>query len=215
MPDVVAASERVDALPRFDVCASLLSLPHHFGTTLQTIPTDVPYLQAPKSGFVIPSAPVSKRLKVGIAWTGNARHRNNSQRSCGVSFFRDLIDQHPNVAFYSLQVGESGSHADLFDLGPQLSDWGATAAAISQLDLVISVDTGVAHLAGALAKPVWTLLAYMPDPRWLLDRDDSPWYPTMRLYRQQRYGDWHGVFRQVDEALAARNLDLEPLVTSS
>ncbi|MBD2038955.1 tetratricopeptide repeat protein [Leptolyngbya sp. FACHB-321] len=209
-------------LPAFDVHAPLLSLPHILGTTLATIPADIPYLQAsraasapqlplphpspPQSGSTLhPSPLASLPLKVGIVWTGNPAHKNNPYRSCTIEPFRDLC-QIPGVCFYSLQKGAAVNDlqaADLpiQDLSQTLADFADTAAAIAQLDLVITIDTAVAHLAGALGKPVWLLLSFAPDWRWLLERDDSPWYPTMRLFRQRQRGSWQGVFEQVTATL--------------
>lgn len=222
MPGVVAASDRGETMPAFDVVAPLLSLPHLLGITLETLPAAIPYLRAPDER-VVPLPPTgTNKLRVGIAWAGNSRFKNNRRRSCGFSYFRDLIDRHPDVAFFSMQVGERSQSAEdseapsaLVDLSSLLTDWAATASILSQLNLVISVDTGIVHLAGALGKPVWTLLASSADPRWLLNRSDSPWYPTMRLFRQQRPGDWQGVFQHIDGALAAWGGDPVPLITTS
>jgi ADP-heptose:LPS heptosyltransferase len=123
-------------------------------------------------------------------------------RSTDLSYFLKLLDI-PGVSFYSLQKEISaGDHILLnqipvTDLSDHLNDFADTAAVISQLDLVICVDTAVAHLAGALGKPVWILLSFVPDWRWMLEREDSPWYPTARLFRQQKPGDWEGVFDRV------------------
>nr|WP_290226605.1 tetratricopeptide repeat protein [Trichocoleus desertorum] len=195
------------ALPAFDVQIPLMSLPHLHGTTLETVPTQVPYLQVPPSPAVI-TAPPGTKLKVGFVWSGNPENRNNHNRSCTAGDFRFLLDI-PGVTLYSLQkaaqpeelaqVGEVGDR--LQDLNPQLQDFGDTAAAIAQLDLVITVDTAVAHLAGALGKPVWVLLSFAPDWRWMLEREDTPWYPTMRLFRQSQVGNWAEVFARVGAEL--------------
>ncbi len=193
----------------FEICAPLLSLPRLLGTTLDTIPATVPYLQVPADTQIQLTAPVGMRLKVGLVWAGSPEHPNDAQRSCGLEVLRPLLAL-PDIAFYSLQVGApalelaalpEAEQARITDLSPQLTDFGETAAAIAQLDLVITVDTAVAHLAGALAKPVWVLLAYIPDWRWLLGREDSPWYPTLRLFRQPRRQDWEAVVTQVIAAL--------------
>ena len=151
-----------------------------------------------------------KRQKVGLVWAGNSKHKNDANRSVGFERFQPLLDT-KGVDFYSLQVGErsrdigapglSGLDGKIFDLGKDLGDFADTAAAVGQLDLVITVDTSVAHLAGALGTPVWTLLPWVPDWRWRLDRDDSPWYPTMRLFRQPAAGDWDAVIGEVGAAL--------------
>jgi tetratricopeptide (TPR) repeat protein/ADP-heptose:LPS heptosyltransferase len=197
---VVAQGE---PLPEFAVHAPLLSLPHILGTDLTTIPARVPYLSLP-SDVTIPLFPAGG-LKVGIVWAGNPSHKNNRYRSCGLTVLRSLLTL-PQVRFYSLQKGEAVSELQqaglpVVDLSGQLQDFADTAAAIAQLDLVISVDTAVAHLAGALGKPVWLLLGFAPDWRWMLEREDSPWYPTMRLFRQPQLGDWESVVLRVRQEL--------------
>ena len=218
-----------EALPYLDLQAALMSLPRLLGTTVDTIPNRVPYLggefaRSPNRNFSLPEfeLPASTpqcaishpeypipelQLKVGIVWAGSPQNKTDEQRSCGLSHFLSLLELQ-GMTFYSLQKGPRT--ADLTDnikniisLDAQLNDFADTAAAILQLDLVIAIDTAVAHLAGALAKPVWVLLPYAPDWRWMLDRDDSPWYPTMRLFRQSQPGDWLQVFVEVREALEA------------
>ena len=192
----------------FDLQAPLHGLPGLFATTLYTIPADVPYLRPP--GDTPPALETSGGFKVGLVWAGNSKHKNDANRSVGFERFQPLLDI-KGVDFYSLQVGErsrdigapglSGLDGKISDLGKDLGDFADTAAAVGQLDLVITVDTSVAHLAGALGTPVWTLLPWVPDWRWLLDRDDSPWYPTMRLFRQPAAGDWDAVIGEVGAAL--------------
>jgi hypothetical protein len=199
-----------EPLPAFDLQAPLLSLPLAFATTADTIPAHVPYLSAePKLVAAWKRRLGAKRraLRVGLAWAGRQTHTNDRNRSCPLAIFAPLAGVR-DVTFYSLQKGEAAREAaappegmTLIDLAGALSDFAETAALISQLDLVISVDTAVAHLAGAMGRPVWTLLPFAPDWRWLLVREDSPWYPTMRLFRQNRLGDWPEVFTQVAEAL--------------
>ncbi|MBW4475106.1 MAG: tetratricopeptide repeat protein [Stenomitos rutilans HA7619-LM2] len=194
-------------VPAFDVHAPLLSLPHLLGTTLETIPAHIPYLQPPQTLLSPLPSPLSPlpSLKVGIVWTGNPDHKNNRYRSFAINQFL-AVCQLPEVSFYSLQKGADAdlqtlSTVSIQDVGQHLHDFNDTAAAIAQLDLVITMDTAVAHLAGALGKPVWLLLSFAPDWRWLLEREDSPWYPTMRLFRQRQRGHWQGVFEQVAAAL--------------
>ncbi|MEG4628739.1 tetratricopeptide repeat protein [Microcoleus sp. AR_TQ3_B6] len=192
--------------PEFDVQVPMLSLPYALGTKLETIPANTPYL-SPPAGAEFTLLP-DRNLKVGIVWAGNPKHRKNKQRSCSLSQFLTLLDV-SGVSFYSLQKELSEAERTLLDqrsivdLSPHFGDFADTAAAIAQLDLVISVDTAVAHLAGALGKPVWILLAFSPDWRWLLEREDSPWYPSARLFRQHQRGDWEGVFARVAQALGA------------
>lgn len=164
------------------------------------------------------SHPTTGPLKIGIAWAGSPTHQNDRHRSCPFSYFWALL-QTPGTQFFSLQKGDRqqdivayGADAasasaegdtpwQLIDLGDRLTDFAVTAATIEQMDLIITVDTAVAHLAGALGKPVWILLSHTPDWRWQLTRDDSPWYPTARLFRQPHPGDWASVFAQVQSAL--------------
>ncbi|WP_293126260.1 tetratricopeptide repeat protein [Microcoleus sp. bin38.metabat.b11b12b14.051] len=197
---------RGEPLPEFDVQVPMLSLPYAMGTTLETIPAITAYL-SPPAGAEFALLP-DRNLKVGIVWAGNPKHRKNMQRSCSLSQFLPLLDV-AGVTFYSLQkeVSEADravlDRTPIVDLSPHFGDLADTAAAIAQLDLVIAVDTAVAHLAGALGKPVWILLAFSPDWRWLLERSDSPWYPTARLFRQHQRGDWEPVFARVAQALGS------------
>jgi hypothetical protein len=210
------------ALSEFDVYLPLMSLPRVLGTTLETIPGDVPYLVSNGfcngfNGWVVGGATAEneeeeeeERQKVGIVWAGSPTHKSDRNRSCQLRDFLPVL-RVPGIRFYSLQVGDRSSdltrlppEITVEDLSPQIKNYCDTAAIVSQLDLIISVDTSVAHLAGALAKPVWTLLCYNPDWRWMLEREDTPWYPTMRLFRQSQPGDWEGVFRQVERELLER-----------
>jgi len=254
---VVAEGE---ALPDFDLHCPLPGLPHRFGTRVETIPADVPYLTAPpervaawrrrsESASLSPSPgtpgegrgegsassirdPQSKTrntedphpnplpeyrereklkmpFRVGIVWAGARGHRHDRRRSVALGMFAPLA-RIPGVRLYSLQKGERTA-ADLTarpegmeieDWGSQFADFADTAAAVMSLDLVVCVDTSVAHLAGALGRPVWLLLPFAPDWRWMLGRGDSPWYPTMRLFRQKASGDWTAVFEEAVEALS-------------
>ncbi len=197
-----------ETLPAFDVHAPLLSLPKLFGTTLDTIPAKVPYMR-PRARVVLPPAALATpRLKVGLAWGGNLKP--NRHRSLRLSQLEPLLNLE-EVVFYTLQVGpaaeelkQSPPRWNVIDMSPVLKDFAATAAVIAELDLVISIDTSVAHLAGALGKPAWALLLYVPDWRWLLDREDSPWYPTMRLFRQPAPRDWDSTIETVAVALTRR-----------
>ncbi|BAY17317.1 TPR repeat-containing protein [Anabaenopsis circularis NIES-21] len=196
-----------EELPQFHTQAPLMSLPYLLGTTIETIPAKIPYIFAPPShNFQLAASPETK-LKVGIVWAGNPGNRNDSKRTSGLQPFLPLF-KIPAVEFYSLQVGKSSQDlaqlpADIKiqDLSSYLHNFNDTAAAIAQLDLVLTIDTSVAHLAGALGKPTWVVLPFIPDWRWLLHRDDSPWYPTMRLFRQESVGDWSGVFAKVGQKI--------------
>ena len=201
---------RGELLPEFDIHCPLLSLPMVFGTTLATIPNSVPYLLAPNQLFEQWSHKFSaygNRLKVGLAWAGNPRQRNDRNRSMQFDQLCELTNI-SGIDFFSLQVGPAAAQgatskhfARVNDLTGELKDFADTAGLIQCLDLVVSVDTAVAHLAGALGKPVWVPLAFVPDWRWHLNRADSPWYPTMRLFRQAKPGDWSAPMREIAIAL--------------
>ncbi|MBM3526320.1 MAG: tetratricopeptide repeat protein, partial [Alphaproteobacteria bacterium] len=192
----------------FDTHTMLLTVPRLLGTTLETVPAEIPYLSADSKKAETWAERLSdlQGMKVGLVWRGNPKHVNDHARSCAPDVLRALLDV-DGVSFVSLQKGgpqgEAASLAGVRDLAGALPDFAETAATIQNLDLVISVDTAVAHLAGALGKPVWTLLPFAPDWRWLVGRDDSPWYPTMRLFRQSKPRDWAGVIKRVRKALAA------------
>jgi hypothetical protein len=193
------------SLPDFDLHAPILSLPRALETTLESVPRDVPYV------YVDPARDQRWRTRItpdafniGIVWWGNTRP--DPARSCPPDNLIELagVARGKNVRFFSLQKGDLPPEArslptglNLVDIGPELKDFADTAAAMGNLDLVITIDTAAAHLAGALARPVWTLLPWSPDWRWMLDREDSVWYPTMRLFRQEQRGDWAGVMRRV------------------
>ncbi|MBR0687506.1 tetratricopeptide repeat protein [Bradyrhizobium manausense] len=200
----------------FDLHCPLGSLPLAFGTRLDTIPLAESYLPAP------PAARVKAwedrlgprtRFRVGLVWSGDPGHSNDHNRSMALRALAPLLDC--DVQFVSLQKGIRdrdraflGERKDIVDLTDQLTDFSETAALMSCLDLVISVDTSVVHLAGALGAPVWTMLPFNPDWRWLLNRDGSPWYQSMRLFRQPKRGDWTSVVDSV-------RLELERLVSAS
>lgn len=193
-----------------DLHAPILSLPYIFGTTLDTIPAVVPYLRAPAD----PEPLQGDGFKIGLVWAGSPKHVSDAARSMPLSMLSPLLKHF--AQWYSLQVGEAvtqikelGLTKVLHDLSPRLHDFADTASVISQLDLVITVDTAVAHLAGALGKPVWILLPYRADWRWLQSRLDgfqgkavSPWYPTARLFRQPWSGNWIAPIIAVREALS-------------
>ncbi|MFS8867413.1 tetratricopeptide repeat protein [Synechococcus sp. H65.1] len=214
-PQVQVISD-TDPLPPFDWHLPLLSLPHRLGTTLETIPARLPYLVCPQEGSAWPEAwpkVPQKEMKVGLVWASGRRsdpalNRVWRLKSCPLHLFLEHLDL-PQVQWVSLQVGEELSQVEpllkqhqVVELGSRFRNFVDTARAVAQLDLVISVDTAVAHLAGALGKPVWVLLPFAADWRWLLHRQDSPWYPgVMRLFRQEAPGDWVGPLRQMRRAL--------------
>jgi hypothetical protein len=202
-----------EPLPPFDCQIPLMSLPLVFGTNLENIPARAPYLNIPEDASRAASRLVwpATGLRVGIAWAGSPSHAKDRLRSMAFSFLLPLL-RTKGVHFFSLQMGQasrqlSAAAGTVTDLAPFTSDLSDTAAQMAHLDLVITVDTSVAHMAGALAVPVWTLLGYAADWRWLLHRDDSPWYPTMRLFRQPSLGAWHAVMEEVRTALVARVAD--------
>jgi tetratricopeptide (TPR) repeat protein len=192
-----------------DVHSPLLGLPRAFGTALADIPCQVPYLSAPPDLVEDWASRLEGYAgrKVGIAWAGSSGHVNDENRSIDPAVLKPLMGI-PGVSLFSLQVDRDPAAREIMaagcvvDLAPHLYDFAETAAAIENLDLVISADTAVVHLAGALAKPVWTLLPFAPDWRWMTERDYSPWYPTMRLFRQSKPGDWKDVVDRVATELA-------------
>jgi tetratricopeptide (TPR) repeat protein len=202
-----------DALPDFDFHCPLLSLPLAFETRLETIPSATAYLRAPDQTLNDWQARLGPkaRPRIGFVWSGRPAHKNDHNRSISLRSLLPLLDI--DATFVSLQKDVPSDDAavlkgcnDVLHFGDELKDFSDTAALILQLDLVISVDTSVAHLAGALGEPVWILLPYNPDWRWLLDRDDSPWYPSVRLFRQQQIGNWAGVIDQVKNELRSLRL---------
>jgi hypothetical protein len=198
---VIAAADAAQYSQNFDCRLPLLSLPRLFATnTIDRIPATVPYLSPdPKLIALWRKRLGSAGFKVGLAWAGNPLHRNDRNRSIPLEALGDLV-QTPGVRFFSLQ--KDGTLPGAEPLGPALSNFAETAAAAANLDLIVSVDTSVAHVAGALHRPTWVLLPFAPDWRWMLDRNDSPWYPGMRLFRQSRRKEWKPVLDQVKSELA-------------
>jgi hypothetical protein len=198
-------------LPSFDLQLPLMELPRLFGTTLDTIPASVPYLHPGPAKLAQWRAAIggAGALKVGVVWAGNPSYKDDRQRSLlaekvlprlvmsGVQLYSLQKDPRPADVPVLAALGD-----DIIDLAPQLGDFADTAAAMMALDLVISSDTSVAHLAGALGRPVWMLMPYALDWRWLRDREDSPWYPTMRLFRQKTQRVWDDVLTRVPAELA-------------
>jgi len=213
---VDAVIARGDPLPDFELHCPLLSLPRTAGTTLETVPAMVPYL-APPSEIATAWArrlPDDATWRVGLAWAGSPTHKRDRVRSLSLSQLDGLFDV-PGIRFYSLhhELGDEeakqvAATPNLTQFGDELAGFDATAALVAQLDLVISVDTSLAHLAGALGRPLWVLLSYTPDWRWLLGRDDSPWYPGARLFRQRLPRAWDEVLTRVASEL--RSLTAAP-----
>jgi tetratricopeptide (TPR) repeat protein len=195
-----------DPLPRFDCHCPLLSLPLAFSTNLNSIPADIPYLSPDPAAAArwksrIETSPPA--FKVGLVWAGSAKNKLDRKRSIPFNEITKLAT--PCIHFFSLQKGRDPQspppEMTFTDWTGQLNDFDDTAALIANLDLVIAVDTAVAHLAGAMGKPIWMMIPFVPDWRWLLNRNDSAWYPTVRLFRQKSPGDWPGVIQSVADAL--------------
>ena len=207
-PGAEAVIPRNEALPEFAWQCPLMSLPWAFATELHSVPAPIPYVcpdpaQVNEWGERL----AGNTLRVGLAWSGNPGHSDDLWRSIPMIRLARLMEI-PDATFYSLQmgpgteqIGQLPPQHKLIDLAATQKDFADTAAIVANLDLVISVDTAVAHLAGAMGKPVWILLQKSPDWRWLLERDDSPWYPTARLIRQSTLGNWQDVVARVEHDL--------------
>jgi tetratricopeptide (TPR) repeat protein len=202
-----------EMIPHFDVQSSMFRLPIIFDTNIDRIPARVPYISVNhqligewRDRLILDN----RSFRIGLNWGGGHRIGMYRYRTCPPALFSRLSN-FKNIAFYSLQIGGIKNEMqsvledlNLIDLTEDIKDFSDTAALIENLDLIISIDTAVAHLAGALGKRVWTLLPHVPDWRWLLNRDDSPWYPTMRLFRQPSPGDWESVISKLHNELEKR-----------
>jgi hypothetical protein len=190
----------------------LLSLPLAFKTTLATIPAAVPYLKAPPDLVAMWQARLGEKTapRIGLMWSGNPEHKNDHNRSIALSRLAPLMDLDATLVSLQQDVRAQdrqwlADHPTIRHFGSDLRDFADTAALAHLMDLVISVDTSVAHLAGALGRQVWILLPFIGDDwRWLLHRDDSPWYPTARLFRQPAIDDWHSVIEHLANELQKR-----------
>lgn len=201
--------KRGAVLPPFDVYCTLLSLPLAIGTELSTIPCDVPYLHADPERVARwrEKLGTPTRPRIGLVWSGNPKHLNDRNRSISLASLLPLMSD--AFEWISLQKvvreedQESLASSPLRHFGDELGDFADTAALLETVDCVLSVDTSVAHLAGALGRPLWVMLPHTPDFRWLLDREDNPWYPQARLFRQSQPGDWADVFERISGALSS------------
>ena len=209
MPGVGRCFSAWTDVPGHAAYCPLSSLPWIFETRLDTVPAPVPYIHADAARVDSWRSRLADfghgRPRIGLAWAGRPTHPNDMRRSFRLERLKPLRDAVRGALFVSLQTpfpeADRGCFPELADNSADLSDFDETAAAIANLDLVITADTAVAHLAGAMGKPVWVLIGQAPDWRWLLDRADSPWYPTLRLFRQRRPGDWDPVVAEVATAL--------------
>jgi hypothetical protein len=199
-----------ESMPEFDFQCPLPSLPRIFNTRIDSIPSPMPYL-FPEKHCVNKWHDVlfldHAKLNIGLAWAGSPGHLNDENRSCPPDLFLPIA-RVDGIRLFSLQkeiperwAGSSVTVMNLMDYTGDIEDFSDTAGIIMNLDLVISVDTAVTHLAGALGKAIWTLLPFAPDWRWMLKRDDSPWYPTMRLFRQPSPGDWKSVIEHLRQEI--------------
>jgi ADP-heptose:LPS heptosyltransferase len=197
-----------EPVPPVDFYCPMLSLPLAFRTELATVPANIPYLQPCQERLVKwrDKLPANGRLRVGICWAGSSTHLNDRNRSMPLERFAKLFSV-PNLDFISVQKEVSETQAAILrehgvmEIGREFADFADTAAVVAMLDLLVTVDTSVAHLAGAMGKAVALLVAFSPDFRWLLDRTDSPWYPSMRLFRQTTIGDWDGTLARLRQEL--------------
>jgi len=205
VPGMHCSPSRFDQTPSFEYQMPSFSLPYLFKTRLDTIPREVPYVFANRERVEQWRQALAgiNEFRVGLVWSGSTKNTNDANRSIPLEMFAPLGEV-PGVKFISLQKGDREHDEPPPGLPLATTEFGDfldRAAVMENLDLVISVDTGTAHLAGALAKPTWVLIPYVPDWRWMLGREDSLWYPSIRLFRQTTRGDWDGVMRRVVEAL--------------
>jgi len=205
----ICNSDRIDAR-EYDFISPLLSLPHRFNTSRETIPQTTPYIHPSRSiietwSKTLDKIDGGKKYRIGVVWAGNPAHANDRNRSIPFDVFSSLFDI-TKVSWISLQKGKrvtdlATTFNNVIDISGALLDFAETAGVIANLDLVITVDSAVAHLAGAMGQKTWLLLPYNPDWRWQLDREDSPWYPTLRLFRQHEIDNWAEVLLKVRKSV--------------
>jgi hypothetical protein len=214
-PDIAVCFSKWTEAPPHDAYSLLSSLPQIFGTELNSIPAPIPYMHMDPAridhwGRRLNAAFPERRLRVGLSWSGRSTHPNNARRSVRLETLAPILAV-PGIDFISLQKpfpDEDRAFAQtipsFLELAPELTDFAETGAVIKNLDLVVAVDTAVVHLAGAIGSEAWVLVPEPADWRWLLERTDSPWYPTLRLFRQKRAGEWAPVLANVAQALRER-----------
>ncbi len=207
-PDIERVVAPGETLPAVDFRCPLLSLPRAFATRLESIPAQIPALEAPADHIRRWTAalPQRSKVRVGLAWSGRPTLVNDRNRTIALARLAPLREVDATFVTLQQEIREAdrpalASGAPLLDFGAHLTDFRDTAALVALVDLVITVDTAAAHLAGAMGRPVWLLLPFSPDWRWLLERETSPWYPTMRIFRQPRIGDWDSVIARVGREL--------------
>ena len=210
IPSVHQVVTRGNRYTQYDYHAPLMSLPRLFKTTLEDLPVKTGYIPRPASRNVLKT--YKSVLKVGLVWAGDPKHSNDHNRSMPFHYFHPLTGL-DNVQLFSLQLGDAAKQCEdyvadkrVIDLTPHMNSFLDSAALFGELDLIITIDSAPAHLAGALGCPVWLMLPYIGEWRWLIERKDSPWYPSMQVFRQQAPGDWASVINQLKEALCATNL---------
>lgn len=205
LPEITQYHHNWNEVPGHAVHCHINSLPYIFNTTIDTIPNEVPYLWADRYKAAIWKKHLPEGLKIGVCWAGRQKHSNGAWRSMPLADLLPVLKG--NATFISLQQVipeadiEAFRNCSIANHAHSLIDFADTAALIENLDLVITIDSAVAHLAGAMGKPVWIMLPKPADWRWLLNRDDSPWYPTARLFRQQTFNDWTPVIEQIGAEL--------------
>jgi hypothetical protein len=213
--------EKGQVLPHFDAYCPLLSLPYVFKTTAETIPASIPYLFSEEQKVDEWKIRLGKQTKkrIGLVWSGSVVHKNDQNRSIPMNKFTELLKLH--VEWHSLQKEYRDEDQDFLRIHScmvqhqnDLLDFSDTAALIECMDLVLTVDTSVAHVAGSMGKPVWILLPFMPDFRWMLDRKDCPWYPSARLFRQDESRSWSSVLSQVAKDLRCAETEVWPCPTT-
>lgn len=205
------------AVPQHDYNIAMLSLPYVLKINKHNLPADCPYLSVPHTAREkVPDLSHIKKFKIGFAFSGRPSQGNNHNRECALDYFLEL-QRFPQVQLFCFQKGHSDTEIEdrgldhaIINLAPRFETFGESGALLEQMDLLISTDTGIVHLAAALGLPVWDLLSYYNNWRYLRDRTDNPWYPTLRLFRQKFLGDWDGIFKQVVTALEEELKTWEP-----